>query len=319
MRLQIPTATAESNSVHVYGGKPDWLRIRPPTETFTGLKEMIAHFGLNTVCQEAHCPNMSECWSGGTATFMVLGDTCTRGCKFCAVKTGNPKGVVNEAEPFMLGQCVREMNSLGTGEKMDYIVITSVDRDDLPDQGAVHFANCIREVKNAVPGIMVEVLTPDFRGSRECIRTIVDANPDVFDHNVETVRRLQRQVRDPRANYEQSLSVLAAVKEMSPKIFTKSSLMLGLGETDDEIVAAMKDLRAIGVDILTLGQYLRPSSWHLAVAEYVSPEKFNKLKLTGESLGFKYVAAGPFVRSSYRAGELFVKNVLKQKQNEASN
>ncbi len=303
MRVQL-----SSESAHVYDGKPAWLKIRPPTETFSEVKELVEHFGLHTVCQEAHCPNMSECWSTGTATFMVLGDTCTRGCKFCAVKTGNPKGAVNKSEPVMLGKCVREMNKFG---RMDYIVVTSVDRDDLPDQGAGHFAECIREVKAAVPGIMVEVLTPDFRGSKDCVKAIVDANPDVFDHNIETVKRLQGKVRDPRAGYDQSLSVLKAVKELNPKVFTKSSLMLGLGETEEEIIGAMKDLRAISVDILTLGQYLRPSTAHLPVAEYVAPEKFNKLKLVGQSLGFKYVAAGPFVRSSYRAGELFVKNVLK--------
>ncbi len=315
MRLQIAAATEAASSAHVYGGKPGWLKIRPPTETFSELKELVAHFGLNTVCQEARCPNMPECWSGGTATFMVLGDTCTRACRFCSVKTGNPKGIVNNAESFLLGQCVREMNRLGSG-KIDYVVVTSVDRDDLPDQGAAHFAGCIKEVRSAVPGIMVEVLTPDFRGSRECIKTVLDAGPDVFGHNIETVRRLQRSVRDVRAGYEQSLSVLAAVKEISPKTFTKSSMMLGLGEAEEEVVEVMKDLRSIGVDILTLGQYLRPSSIHLAVAEYVSPERFNKLRLIGEGLGFRYVAAGPFVRSSYRAGELFVKNVLNgRKQN----
>ena len=306
MRIQL---AAESS--HVYGGKPDWLKIRPPTQKFSEIKELVAHFGLHTVCEEAHCPNMSECWSTGTATFMVLGDTCTRGCKFCAIKTGNPKGVVNAAEPFMLAKCVKAMNALGSN-KMDYIVITSVDRDDLPDQGAGHFASCIREVKAAAHGIMVEVLTPDFRGSRECVRTIVEAKPDVFDHNIETVKRLQRKVRDPRANYKQSLSVLAAAKELNPQVFTKSSIMLGLGETEDEVIEAMRDLRAIDVDMLTLGQYLRPSSWHLAVLEYVAPETFNKLKVAGEDLGFKYVAAGPFVRSSYRAGEFFVKSVLKR-------
>src|SRR3989338_331345 len=307
MRIQLA-----AESAHVYDRKPDWLKIRPPTETFSELKELVAHFGLHTVCQEAHCPNMSECWSGGTATFMVLGDTCTRGCKFCAVKTGNPKGIVNSGEPFMLAQCVRELNCLGGSNRIDYIVITSVDRDDLPDQGAGHFASCVREVKAAVPGIMVEVLTPDFRGSNECIRTVVGAGPDVFDHNIETVKRLQRSVRDPRANYEQSLSVLAAVKELNPRVFTKSSIMLGLGESEEEVVEAMRDLRAIDVDMLTLGQYLRPSSWHLPVSEYVAPETFNKLKVAGEALGFKYVAAGPFVRSSYRAGEFFVKSVLKK-------
>lgn len=302
-----------TESAHVYDRKPDWLKIRPPTETFSELKGLVAHFGMHTVCQEAHCPNMSECWSGGTATFMVLGDICTRGCKFCAVKTGNPKGIVNDAEPFMLAQCVKEMNELNSA-KLDYIVITSVDRDDLPDQGAGHFAECVREVKTAVPGIMVEVLTPDFRGSRDCIKTVVDSGPDVFGHNLETVSRLQRKIRDVRANYEQSLSVLAAVKKINPKIFTKSSLMLGIGESEEEVIGAMRNLRTVDVDILTLGQYLRPSSWHLPVSEYVSPEKFNKLKLIGEGLGFRYVAAGPFVRSSYRAGEFFVKNVLKKRQ-----
>ena len=300
-------------SSHVYERKPDWFRIRPPTETFEGLKELIAHFGLVTVCQEAHCPNMAECWSGGTATFMVLGDTCTRACKFCAVKTGNPKGVVKKDEPKLLAQCIQEMNKLGKS-KLDYIVITSVDRDDLPDQGASHFASCIIETKKAVPGLMVEVLTPDFRGDESCVKTIVTAAPDVFGHNIETVRRLQKKVRDLRAGYDQSLSVLAAAKRLNPKVFTKSSLMLGLGETEEEVAQAMKDLLAVGVDMLTLGQYLRPSTWHLPVAEYVSPERFNKLKLVGEGLGFKYVAAGPFVRSSYKAGELFVKNVLNKKE-----
>ncbi|MBI3037256.1 lipoyl synthase [Candidatus Woesearchaeota archaeon] len=308
MRIQLA-----AESTHVYGGKPGWLKIRPPTETFAELKELVAHFGLHTVCEEAHCPNMSECWSGGTATFMVLGDTCTRGCKFCAVKTGNPRGIVNKAEPSMLAMCIKEMNQLGSSDKIDYIVITSVDRDDIPDQGAGHFASCVKEVKKAVHGIMVEVLTPDFRGSNECIRTVVEAGPDVFGHNLETVRRLQGKVRDPRAGYEQSLSVLATIKEINPKVFTKSSIMLGLGETEEEVILAMNDLLAVGVDILTLGQYLRPSALHLPVAEYIAPERFNKLKLAGESLGFKYVAAGPFVRSSYRAGELFVKNVLKAK------
>ncbi|MEK6837953.1 MAG: lipoyl synthase [Nanoarchaeota archaeon] len=307
MRLQIATESA-----HVYDRKPEWFKIRPPAEKFSELKELITHFGLHTVCQEAHCPNMSECWSGGTATFMVLGDTCTRGCKFCAVKTGNPGGIVKESEPFLLAQCVKEMNSLSSSGRIDYIVITSVDRDDLPDQGAGHFARCVIEVKKTNPGIMVEVLTPDFKGNRECIKAVVESGPDVFDHNIETIKRLQGKVRDPRANYEQSLSVLAAAKELNSEVFTKSSIMLGLGETEEEIIEAMKDLRAINVSILTLGQYLRPSSWHLPVVEYVSPEKFNKLRLVGESLGFKYVAAGPFVRSSYRAGELFIKNVLKK-------
>ncbi|HIG98923.1 TPA: lipoyl synthase [Candidatus Woesearchaeota archaeon] len=306
MRIQL-----ELRQGHFYDFKPGWFRIRPPTKTFSELKGLVTHFGLHTVCQEAHCPNMAECWSGGTATFMVLGDTCTRGCKFCAVKTGNPKGVVNAEEPSLLAQCVKAMNLLGK-ERISYVVITSVDRDDLPDQGAGHFASCVREVKNANRDIRVEVLTPDFRGNPDCVRTVVDAFPDVFGHNLETVRRLQGKVRDPRAGYEQSLSVLAAAKEINPNLLTKSSMMLGLGETEEETIEAMKDLRHAGVDMLMLGQYLRPSAFHVPVAEYMPPEKFNKLKLAGESLGFRYVAAGPFVRSSYRAGELFVKNILRK-------
>ncbi len=285
--------------------KPEWLKIRPPAEKFSELKQKIAGYGLNTVCQEAHCPNVSECWSTGTATFMVLGDTCTRGCRFCAVKTGNPKQEVDLFEPYKLAMCIRELN-------LGYIVITSVDRDDLPDQGSAHFANCVRLVKKKNPGILVEVLIPDFRGNEGCIKTIVDSSPDVIGHNVETVKRLQRNIRDIRANYEQSLKVLKHVKHLNPDIFTKSSMMLGLGETEPEVIDAMKDLRSIGVDMLTFGQYLRPSPRHVPVEEYVSPEKFNKLKALGESLGFKYVASGPFVRSSYRAGELFVRNVLKR-------
>ncbi len=299
-----------SKTAHVYDEKPSWLKIRPPQGSFFDIGRSVSRFGLHTVCAEAHCPNMSECWSGGTATFMVLGDICTRGCRFCAVKTGNPRGIVNPEEPFLLAKCIKEMNS--GKNKINYVVITSVDRDDLPDQGSLHFASCVREVKKAVRGVMVEVLTPDFRGNVDCVRNVVEAGPDVFGHNIETVRRLQRAVRDCRAGYDQSLSVLAAARGINPKVFTKSSIMLGLGETEEEVVEAMRDLRSKGVDMLTLGQYLRPSPAHLPVSEYVKPEKFNKLKLLGESLGFKYVAAGPFVRSSYKAGELFVKNVLKR-------
>ncbi len=298
----------DDGSAHVYGGKPGWLKIRPPRMKFSDINGVLAKSGISTVCQEARCPNTSECWSSGTATFMILGDTCTRACKFCAVKTGNPKGRLNKAEPMLLAHCVKELSkTMG----LDYAVITSVDRDDLPDGGAAHFAESIAKVKEAVPGIKVEVLTPDFRGSRKSIKAIVDANPDVFGHNIETIRRLQGSVRDPRAGYVQSLSVLAAVKKINPEMLTKSSIMLGLGEAEKEVVEAMKDLRGVGVDLLTLGQYLRPSALNLPAVEYVSPERFNKLKLTGERLGFRYVAAGPFVRSSYMAGELFMKNVLK--------
>lgn len=286
--------------------KPSWLKIRPPTQAFTELKQTISRHSLHTVCQEAHCPNMSECWSKGTATFMVLGEVCTRGCRFCAVKSGNPMGALDHEEPIRLAKCVREMN-------LRYVVVTSVDRDDLPDQGASHFAECVRQVKRLCPGIIVEVLTPDFRGNKECIKTVTEAGPNVFDHNVETVKRLQSKVRDRRANYEQSLSVLQEAKSICPSIYTKSSIMLGLGEKEEEVIEAMSDLREVGVDILTLGQYLRPGEWHLPVEEWVTPEKFEKLKKIGEELGFLYVASGPFVRSSYRAGELFVKSIINKK------
>ncbi|MBI2675063.1 MAG: lipoyl synthase [Candidatus Aenigmarchaeota archaeon] len=288
-------------------GKPQWLKIRPPqnSERFGGIKETIKRYGLHTVCEEAHCPNISECWSGGTATFMVMGDTCTRACKFCAVKTGFPAQPLDIFEPIKLARAIAEW-------KLDYVVITSVDRDDLPDQGAGHFAACIREMRREIPEIIIEVLIPDFRGNSELLKKIAEAKPEVIAHNIETVERLQGRVRDPRANYKQSLSVLETVKKMNPSIYTKSGIMLGLGENDEEVMQSMKDLRSIGVDVFTIGQYLRPSSWHLAVSEYVSPEKFDYFKKIGEELGFLYVAAGPFIRSSYRAGEYFLKSVLER-------
>jgi lipoyl synthase len=293
---------------HVYDKKPGWLKIKPPSSRFNQVNSVLEHSGIFTVCQEAHCPNMSECWSSGTATFIILGDTCTRACRFCAVKSGNPKGKLDDSEPKMLAKSVSRMNKL-TGLK--YAVITSVDRDDLPDLGAAHFAACVSEVKKSVPGILVEVLAPDFQGRLDCIKKVVSSGIAVFGHNIETVERLQQKVRDKRASYSQSLSVLAAAKKMNPKVYTKSSIMLGLGETEDEAVHAMKDLRKSGVQLLTLGQYLRPSSAHLPVYEYITPEKFNKLKLIGEGLGFLHVASGPFVRSSYKAGEFFIKEAKK--------
>ena len=286
-------------------GKPQWLKIRPPSQKYEEIKKTIRKNNLNTVCEESHCPNMAECWSGGTATFMVMGDTCTRACKFCAVKTGFPAMPLDPEEPVKLADVANEW-------KLDYIVITSVDRDDLKDQGAGHFANCIAEIKKVNKDIIIEVLIPDFRGNVDLIKTIVEARPNVIAHNIETVERLQKKIRDPRANYRQSLFVLETVKEMNPKIFTKSSIILGLGEKEEELVQTMKDLREINVDILTLGQYLRPSSLHLSVEEYVHPDTFDKLKKKAETLGFLYCAAGPFVRSSYRAGEFFVKSMLRK-------
>jgi lipoic acid synthetase len=289
-------------------GKPDWLKIRPPTtEKFVGTKEILRKHGLHTVCEESHCPNIPECWSGGTATFMVMGKTCTRGCRFCNVESsGNPLPL-DPFEPENLAGAVADMG-------LDYVVVTSVDRDDLPDQGSSHFAECIRSIKKSDPEMLVEVLIPDFRGDVSCLKTVVDAEPDVIAHNIETVRRLTPKIRDRRANYDQSLFVLKKIKELNPKIFTKSSIIVGFGETDDEMLETMRDLRSVGVDFLTIGQYLRPSDWHVPVEEYVKPEKFDSFRKMGEGLGFKYVASGPFVRSSYRAGEFFIRNAIKNSE-----
>ncbi|MBI1972223.1 MAG: lipoyl synthase [Candidatus Aenigmarchaeota archaeon] len=285
--------------------KPEWLKTKLQTAgSFARVRETVNNLGLHTVCESAHCPNISECWSGGTATFMVMGDTCTRGCRFCEVSHGRPVGL-DIFEPVKLAKAVKEFN-------LDYVVITSVDRDDLPDQGSLHFAACIRAVKRMNPGILVEVLIPDFRGREDLIKNVVDAEPDVIAHNIETVRRLQRLVRDVRANYDQSVSVLKAVKKLNPNVRTKSSIMLGLGETEQEVCESMDDLRSIGVDFFTIGQYLRPTKRQMAVESYVHPEVFQRLKSAGEQKGFLYVASGPFVRSSYRAGELFIKSLLKK-------
>jgi len=287
--------------------KPEWLKIRPPTtEKFGAIKKKIAGLGLHTVCQEAHCPNMSECWSGGTATFMVMGDTCTRGCRFCAVAKAREGKPLDPMEPRKLAEAVKEFG-------LDYVVITSVDRDELEDQGAGHFAKCVRAVKEKASGVYVEVLIPDFRGDEDCLRTVVESGPDVIAHNIETTRAMQKFARDRRANYEQSLGVLRNVKKMNPRIYTKSSMILGLGEKEGDILETMDDLRAVGCDMLAVGQYLRPSEVQMVVAEFVPPERFERLREAGEEKGFLYVASGPFVRTSYRAGELFIKNVLKRR------
>lgn len=284
--------------------KPDWLKIRPPTtEQYAKLRERIPKTGLHTVCEEAHCPNMAECWSAGTATFLILGDVCTRSCRFCATKSGTNGKPVDAQEPKTLAKTIKEM-------KLEYAVLTSVDRDDLPDQGANHFAQCISEIKKLNPQTIVEVLVPDFSGRKESIQTVVDAKPDVFGHNLETVKRLQKKVRDQRANYEQSLFVLRHAKECAEKnkqkIFTKSSLMLGLGETKEEVLQAMDDLRDVKGDILYLGQYLQPSPKQLLVQRFVTPQEFGEFKKIALQKGFLHCQSGPFVRSSYRAGEFFV-------------
>ena len=286
--------------------KPEWLKIKLATnDNFSGIKNTLKKHNLHTVCESAHCPNISECWSGGTATFMLMGDVCTRGCKFCAVKTGNPMKQLDREEPKKLAEALAEI------KLFDYVVLTSVNRDDLEDQGSSHFAECIKEIKKAYPRIIVEVLIPDFRGDIGLLKKIVDAKPEVIAHNIETIERLQKSVRDVRANYGQSLNVLENIKKLNPKIYTKSSIMLGLGETDEEVIQSMKDLRAINVDILTVGQYLRPTEWHLAIERFVAPEKFEYFKQKALELGFLYCASGPFVRSSYKAGEMFVKNIIK--------
>lgn len=293
--------------------KPDWLKVRAPGgENYQRIKSMLGDLKLATVCQEAKCPNMGECWSGGTATFMLMGEVCTRGCKFCHVKTGNPKGVLDPLEPEKVGYSIAQMG-------LEYVVITSVDRDDLPDQGAAHFSRTIRTIKKLDDHVIIEILTPDFRGEMDLVAQLVDAKPDVFAHNVETVERLQKKVRDPRANYKQSLGVLEHVKKHDPTRYTKTSLMLGLGETDEEILQTLKDLRAIDCDVITFGQYLQPTQRHIPVIEYITPEKFKYWQQTAEDLGFLYVASGPLVRSSYRAGEFFMKGVIEKTRKQNSN
>jgi lipoic acid synthetase len=285
--------------------KPSWLRVNlPHGEKYRFIKEMLSHLSLHTVCEEAHCPNMGECWGGGTATFMIMGDVCTRGCRFCAVKTSKYGSPLDPDEPQKLAKAVRQM-------ELEYVVITSVDRDDLPDQGAAHFAKVVEAVK-AQTNALVEVLIPDFCANQEALQKVVNAKPDVIAHNVETVRRLTPFVRDRRAGYDQSLQVLQIIKELAPRMITKSSLMLGIGETVEELEETFGDLRNKQVDCLTLGQYLQPSPKHLPVQKFVSPQEFEALKSVAESYGFLYVASGPLVRSSYRAGEFFIKNVLKQ-------
>lgn len=290
--------------------KPDWLKVKAPGgENFLKIKKVLAHHKLFTVCEEARCPNIGECWSGGTATFMLLGEICTRGCKFCAVTTGNPKMQLDPHEPEKIAKTVADMS-------LKYIVLTSVDRDDLPDQGSAHFSRTVQLTKMLSPHMLIEVLTPDWRGDEGCVRTIAESGAEVLAHNVETVERLQRKVRDPRASYQQSLDVLEKYKRFGEakrgSVVTKSSIMLGLGEQDDEVIQTMRDLLSVGVQVLTLGQYLQPTSRHLSVESFVSPEKFQHWARVGEDMGFAYVASGPLVRSSYKAGEYFIEKILRK-------
>jgi lipoic acid synthetase len=286
--------------------KPEWLRVRYPTgENYEKIKRILRRDNLHTVCEEANCPNVAECWGGGTATFMLMGDTCTRGCRFCMVKSGNPHGALDLFEPLKVAKTIADLG-------LRYVVITSVDRDDLADGGADHFSSTIRAIRQHDPEVIVEVLIPDFQGNIDHVRKVVEAGPQVVAHNIETTERLTAKVRDPRATYKQSLRVLKAIKELNPLIRSKSSIMLGLGENDSDLVRTMKDLRDVQVDILTLGQYLRPTKGHIPVSEYVTPERFQHYKEVAQELGFLYVGAGPFVRSSYRAGEFFLEALVRQ-------
>ncbi len=293
--------------------KPKWIRakLKPFSTQFRSTSRIVNTSGVATVCEEAHCPNIGECWSAGTATFMILGEICTRGCKFCAVKTSKTPPPPDPKEPERLAQAIQKLG-------LSYVVITSVDRDDLEDQGASHFARSIHLIRQFNPRIRIEVLTPDFRGEKDLILKVANERPDVFGHNVETVRRLTPMIRDRRANYEQSLRVLHIVKKTHPNMITKSGLMVGLGETKEELVRTMQDLRAVKVDILTIGQYLQPSRQHFPLQKYYPPSEFKELQQIGEKMGFKKVFAGPLVRSSYRAAEVFINGLFKTSHSSAN-
>lgn len=291
--------------------RPDWLKVAftdtsSPSSPYKQISDNLSKLSLNTVCEEASCPNIGECWSGGTGTIMLLGDTCTRGCMFCDVKTAPTPPPPDAFEPMKAALAVHEWG-------VDYIVMTSVDRDDLPDGGASHFAETVKIMKGKNPSLLVECLVSDFKGSENSVEILAMSGLDVYAHNIETVRRLQKHVRDPRANYDQSLKTLKHVKKVKPDLWTKTSIMLGLGETEEEVISSMRDLIDIGVDVVTFGQYLKPSEKHLTIVEYVKPETFAMYKSVGEEMGFKYVVSGPMVRSSYKAGEFYKEYLAKQK------
>ena len=274
---------------------PEWMKVRMPGgPNYIELKNFLRDSELHTVCEEAHCPNIGECWESRSATFMILGDICTRRCHYCAVTTGRPIGI-DILEPDRLARTVKRLG-------LKYCVITSVNRDDLADGGAFIFALCIRKINQEVPDCKVEVLIPDFDGSLPGLKTVVKARPDVLNHNIESSRRVFPRVR-PRGNYELSLKLLAGVKELDPKMPTKSGIIVGMGEEWEEVVDTMKDLRGVDCDLLTIGQYLRPSAKHIPIARYYTPNEFDELRSIGESLGFKHVASGPLVRSSYHADQ----------------
>ena len=285
--------------------KPPWLKVPfPGGERYSWIKKRAANLNLSTVCEEANCPNIGECWNGGTATFMLMGDTCTRGCRFCSVKSAKNPEVLDAKEPKKLAETVKNL-------ALKYVVLTTVDRDDLPDQGASHIARCIRSTQRACPEMLIEMLMPDFQGNTELVQQVINARPAVLAHNLETVRSLTDRVRDSLASYDQSLDVLRYLKQQCPEGYTKSSLMLGIGESRTETLQAMKDLRDVGVDFLTIGQYLQPSKQHLKVENFVHPDEFDDLALQGDKMGFEYVASGPLVRSSYKAAEFYIERKIR--------
>jgi lipoic acid synthetase len=288
--------------------KPEWLRVRAPGgDRYHHLKKTLRELDLYTVCEEARCPNVGECWREGTATVMLLGDVCTRGCRFCAVTTGDPGGAVDVREPEHVARAIAKLD-------LSYVVMTMVNRDDLLDGGADHVARTVRRLRALRSDILIETLVGDFQGHMAAVDTCVDGAPDVFAHNVETVRRLTRTVRDVRSSYDQSIAVLARARERAAgaatRTLTKSSIMVGLGETDDEVVETMRDLRGAGVDVVTIGQYLRPSPKHHEVKRFVPPERFAEWERQALAMGFLYAASGPLVRSSYKAAEVFVRALL---------
>lgn len=298
---RVPLVSAPSR----FTPKPPWLKVRAPGgETYGKLKETFRTLDLHTVCEEARCPNIGECWSEGTATVMLLGDVCTRACRFCAVASGDPRGAVDVREPEHVARALSRM-------ELQYVVLTMVDRDDVLDGGASHVFRTVTRLKELRPDMLVETLLGDFGGHLDYVDITVDAKPDVWAHNIEVVERLQRKIRDVRCSYEQSMRVLRRVKERDPSRITKSSIMVGIGETDEEVIATMRDLRAAGVDIVTLGQYLRPTTKHAAVDRFVEPERFEAFATAAREMGFLYAASGPLVRSSYKAAEVFVRSFLK--------
>ena len=312
MENLIPTKTIKENGVvaikngikpnpnkHIpIERKPTWLRVKSQNSSkYRELKSIVSEKKLHTVCEEAMCPNIQECWSHGTATFMLLGSVCTRACRFCAVDTGNPKGSLDKDEPIKVASSIAHMN-------LKYAVLTSVNRDDLRDGGAEHFSHTIQAIKEKAPEVIVEALVPDFLGNKKSIEVLLNSKLEVFAQNLETVSRLTKRVRDPRAGYDQTLEVLSYAKQHSPSVITKTSLMFGLGETEEEILKTFDDIRRTGVDVLTLGQYMRPTVNHLPVEKWYTPEEFEYFKDLAIGMGFLEVASGPMVRSSYRADRI---------------